>query len=125
MPVSALPLKSSDAVHRIKLLAGTRWSPGKPGKEENEYSPNDGFNAGAQDIGKEGWIKLASRKFDDGRMNRKFVSDVLERLVEAANVSLQSSKLLPRIILVFPCILRLILMSEYRTPSLPCRRKYL
>jgi hypothetical protein len=77
-PVSALPLEGSDAVHRLKLLAGPRWTPGKPGQSEGSAEQGEG---------KDGWVKIAEERFPDGRMNRKSVSDMLQRLVQAANVS--------------------------------------
>ncbi|KAK4683744.1 hypothetical protein P7C73_g6484, partial [Tremellales sp. Uapishka_1] len=72
-PLSALPLNGKDAVQRFKLIAGPRWTPGAPGRHEREAEG-------------EGWIKISEERFKDGRQNRKSVSDMLERLVEAANV---------------------------------------
>jgi small subunit ribosomal protein S35 len=76
-PLSSLPLKTPEAIQRVKLLAGPRWSPGYPGRNELV----------ATEESKEGYIKIAEDRFPDGRMNRKAVSDMLERLVTAANVS--------------------------------------
>jgi len=42
------------------------------------------YNAGPEDIGKEGWVKISEDRFADARMNRKSASDMLDRLVEAA-----------------------------------------
>jgi small subunit ribosomal protein S35 len=78
-PVTALPLDGRDAVHRLKLLAGPRWTPGLPGRNEAE--------AEVDGEGRDGWVKISEERFLDGRMNRKSVSDMLERLVQAANVS--------------------------------------
>jgi small subunit ribosomal protein S35 len=87
VPVSSLPLKTPDAIHRFKVLAGARYTLGRPGRQEMVNSDaNDGFNAGNQDIGREGWIKMSEARFETKRMNRKGLSDTLERLVEAANV---------------------------------------
>lgn len=82
-PVSKLPLQNATAIHRLKLLAGPRWSPGQPGKNENDFedTKDDGE-------GKEGWVKISEETWKEGRMNRKSASDILERLVNAANVSL-------------------------------------
>jgi hypothetical protein len=65
-------------VHRLKLLAGPRWTPGRPGQSEGEPEQGEG---------KDGWVKIAEERFPDARMNRKSVSDMLQRLVQAANVS--------------------------------------
>ena len=87
VPVSSLPLSSPEAVHRLKLLAGPRWTPGRKDVRELDIHPNAGFNRGPRDIGKDGWLYMSCDKFQGHRMNRKFLSDTLERLVEAANVS--------------------------------------
>lgn len=76
-----------DAIHRLKLLAGTRWTPGRPGRMETETEGNEGYNAGDKQIGREGWVKISEARFQEPKMNRKSASDMLERLVEAANVS--------------------------------------
>ncbi|BEJ14607.1 hypothetical protein CspHIS471_0403740 [Cutaneotrichosporon sp. HIS471] len=71
-PLSSLPLKDAAAVRRFQLLAGPRWTPGTPGSTELTA---DG----------DGWFKLSEARYPAIRMNRKSASDVLERLVEAAN----------------------------------------
>ncbi|WVR08677.1 hypothetical protein IAU60_005735 [Kwoniella sp. DSM 27419] len=79
VPVASLNLPSPEAVHRIKLLAGPRWTPGRPGREE--------FLSHGQDNdaeGKEGWIKIAEERFSNAQQNRSEVSAALDRLVEAA-----------------------------------------
>jgi small subunit ribosomal protein S35 len=88
IPVAGLPLETPEAIHRFKLLAGRRWTPGRPGVDEiGVRNENYGFNGGDKEIGREGWLKIAEERFGNGRMNRKGLSDILERLVEAANVS--------------------------------------
>ena len=87
-PIASLPLSTLEAIHRFKLLAGPRWSPGRPGSKELDYEGNEGYNGGDQAIGKEGWVKISEERFREPRMNRKSASDILERLVEAANVIL-------------------------------------
>lgn len=77
-PIASLPLKGSEATQRIKLLAGPRWTPGHPGKGEHATEGSEG---------KEGWIKIAEERFPDARTNRWSVGQMLEKLVEAANVS--------------------------------------
>jgi small subunit ribosomal protein S35 len=64
----------------MKVLAGPRWTPGYPGR--NEYEAVEGKET------KDGWIKIAEERFPDARTNRWNVGSMLEKLVEAANVSL-------------------------------------
>ncbi|KLT41892.1 hypothetical protein CC85DRAFT_246772 [Cutaneotrichosporon oleaginosum] len=71
-PLSALPLKDAAAVRRFQLLAGPRWTPGEPGSSELVA---DG----------DGWFKISEARYPAIRMNRKSASDMLERLVAAAN----------------------------------------
>lgn len=77
-PVGSLPLKGAEAVQRFKLIAGPRWTPGYPGRAEQTTVQ------GSED--KEGWIKIAEERFPDARTNRWNVGQMLEKLVEAANV---------------------------------------
>jgi small subunit ribosomal protein S35 len=86
VPVSALPLEGPEAIHRIKVIAGQRWSPGRPGPNEMEYEVTKGYNGGPSDLGKEGWLKISEARFEEARMNRKSASDMLDRLIAAANV---------------------------------------
>lgn len=79
-PVDSLPLKGKDAIQRIKLLAGPRWTPGYPGKQEQRPQSLQGEETG-------GWIKIAEERFPDARTNRWNVGQMLEKLVETANVS--------------------------------------
>jgi small subunit ribosomal protein S35 len=83
-PLAALPLGTPEAVQRLKILAGPRWSPGFPGRAELGPDAAGSLASSAED---HGFVKIAEDRFPDGRMNRKAVSDVLERLVAAANVS--------------------------------------
>jgi len=77
-PIASLPLKGSDSIQRMKVLAGPRWTPGYPGR--NEYESTEKAE------GKDGWIKIAEERFPDARTNRWNVGNMLEKLVEAANV---------------------------------------
>lgn len=81
VPVARLPLQGS-AIHTVKLLAGTRWTP---------YPPRDsGFSS--DDEGSEhGYIKISSEDFPQPGMNLKWTSDVLDTLVSQAEVSLMKS----------------------------------
>ncbi|EJT46621.1 hypothetical protein A1Q1_04798 [Trichosporon asahii var. asahii CBS 2479] len=76
-PVSALPLEGADALRRFKVLAGPRWTPGWPGRMELEQA--------AEGVGAEGYVKISEETYATMRMNRKSASDMLERLVAAAN----------------------------------------
>ncbi|OCF54635.1 hypothetical protein L486_07767 [Kwoniella mangroviensis CBS 10435] len=82
VPVASLKISSPDAIQRVKLLAGPRWTPGRPGKEE--FLPNGGAMAESEE-GKEGWIKIAEERFGNSQQNRIEVSNILDRLVQAAN----------------------------------------
>ncbi|ODN99624.1 hypothetical protein L198_03468 [Cryptococcus wingfieldii CBS 7118] len=77
VPVSSLPLKSPEAIHRFKLLAGPRWSPGRPGREE--------FIQNEDTLGKEGWFKISEERFESSVQNKKSASLTLQKLVEAAS----------------------------------------
>lgn len=78
-PVSKLPLEGPDAIHRCKVIAGSRWTPYQPGKTSLLDTETE--------EGKDGWIKITESRFEEMRMNRKSASDMLDRLVSAANVS--------------------------------------
>jgi len=90
VPIASLPLSSPEAVHRVKLLAGPRYTHGRPGETEMEIQTTvgSGYNGSDEDLGKEGWIKISEDRFPSARMNRKSCSDMLEKLVDAANVGL-------------------------------------
>lgn len=90
--MSSLPLKNADAIQRFKVLAGPRWTPGKPGRGElGTKAPLKLAKEAEEDkLGKEGYVKISEDRYPEARMNRKSVSDMLERLVEAANVSATS-----------------------------------
>lgn len=79
VPVAHLNLESDDAIHKLKLLAGPRWSP---------HPPADS-GVGTQEAGGEhGYIKIACEDFPRPAMNLKWASDTLDRLISEANVSL-------------------------------------
>ncbi|KAF8922638.1 mitochondrial ribosomal subunit protein-domain-containing protein [Mucidula mucida] len=73
--VDDLPLKSEDAIHRFKLLAGPRWSP-RP--------PADGGISNLEEWGN-GYVKIACESFPDPEMNLRWASDVVNRLLKEAN----------------------------------------
>jgi small subunit ribosomal protein S35 len=68
----------------MKVIAGPRWTPGYPGRNEFEASSEGGDKS---DSSKDGWIKISEERFPDARTNRWNVGSMLEKLVEAANVS--------------------------------------
>jgi small subunit ribosomal protein S35 len=76
VPVGDLPLRNEAAVHKIKVLAGTRWTP---------QPPTDAGASGIRGWG-EGFIKISCERFPEPAMNLKWASDVLDRLVVEANV---------------------------------------
>ncbi|KAF7347910.1 Cell division control/GTP binding protein [Mycena venus] len=73
--VDDLPLKNKAAIHRIKVLAGPRWTPNPP---------TDGGISGL-DEWKNGYIKIACEDFPQPAMNLKWASDTMDRLVAHAN----------------------------------------
>ena len=77
--VSKLPLHSPQAIHKLKLLAGPRWSDRPPrdsgvGLEEDEK------------IGQHGYIKISCDDFPEPAMNVKWGCDILDGLLKEANV---------------------------------------
>ncbi|GAA6023683.1 hypothetical protein JCM10207_008748 [Rhodosporidiobolus poonsookiae] len=66
--VSALPLRSDAETHKFKLLAGPRWTPALDGKGQ-------------------GSVKLACELFPSERMNEKWCSDTLDKLIAEAQNS--------------------------------------
>ncbi|WWC92392.1 uncharacterized protein L201_007349 [Kwoniella dendrophila CBS 6074] len=78
VPVSSLQLSTPESIQRIKLLAGPRWTPGRPGQNEFLLDTNS-------KEGKEGYIKISEERFGNSQQNRIEVSNILDRLVEAAN----------------------------------------
>lgn len=77
--VSQLPLQSPQALHKLKLLAGTRWSD-KPPRDSGIGIEED------KRIGKHGYIKLSCEDFPEPAMNLKWGSDILDNLLKEANV---------------------------------------
>jgi len=75
--VDHLPLRDKAAVHKIKILAGPRWS---------QKPPADSGVSGIADWGN-GYIKISCEDFPNPAMNLKWASDTLDKLVAAANVS--------------------------------------
>jgi small subunit ribosomal protein S35 len=79
VPVAHLNLRDEGAIHKIKLLAGPRWTPDPPadsGVGRNEAG------------GEHGYIKIACEDFPQPAMNLKWASDTLDRLISEANASL-------------------------------------
>ncbi|GAA5911039.1 hypothetical protein JCM5296_004604 [Sporobolomyces johnsonii] len=68
VPISRLPLSSPEARHKFKLLAGPRWTPpsDKPGEDAD------------------GEIKISCELFPSDKMNEKWCSDTLDKLLKEA-----------------------------------------
>ncbi|GAA6026993.1 hypothetical protein JCM8097_006023 [Rhodosporidiobolus ruineniae] len=74
VPVSRLPLQTPEQRHKFKLLAGPRWTPPLPGRTAQEDE--------------DGTVKLACELFPSERMNEKWCSDILDKLLaESSNSS--------------------------------------
>ncbi|KAG6898070.1 hypothetical protein C0992_006548 [Termitomyces sp. T32_za158] len=68
--VDELPLRDESAVHKLKLLAGPRWTPHPPtdaGVQKNVPWGN-------------GYVKISCEDFPKPAMNLKWASDALDRL---------------------------------------------
>jgi len=78
--VSQLPLRSPEAVHKLKLLAGTRWSLEPPRDSGIAYEEDER-------LGKHGYVKISCEDFPGSAMNLKWGSDTLDNLLEEANNS--------------------------------------
>ena len=89
--VDELPLHSERAKHKVKLLAGTRWTPSPP------------KDAGVQGsaVWANGFIKISCEDFPDPAMNLKWASDTLDRLIVAANVRGPLAPYVPERMLTF------------------------
>lgn len=74
--VDKLPLKGEDAIHKIKLLAGPRWTLRPPA--DAGVSPLESWG--------NGFIKISCEDFPKPAMNLKWASDTLDRLISEANV---------------------------------------
>lgn len=77
--MSQLPLRDDLAIHKIKLLAGPRWTPDLP--KNAGLSPD-----GEQE--KHGYIKIACEDFPQAAMNLKWISDTIDDLISVVNVRL-------------------------------------
>ncbi|KAJ8702490.1 37S ribosomal protein S24, mitochondrial [Pleurotus ostreatus] len=73
--VDDLPLAGQHAVHKLKLLAGPRWTPNPP---------TDAGVSRDKEWGN-GYVKISCEDFPKPAMNLKWASDALDRLVAAAN----------------------------------------
>lgn len=75
--VSRLPLNGKDAQHAFKLLAGPRWHP---------HPPADSGIGQTEGDESQGYIKISCEDYPQSGMNLKWISDVLDRMIEEANV---------------------------------------
>ncbi|KAF8480664.1 mitochondrial ribosomal subunit protein-domain-containing protein [Gautieria morchelliformis] len=76
--ISQLSLDSPQAIHKLKLLAGPRWSD-KPPRDSGIGVEED------KRIGAHGYIKLSCEDFPEPAMNLKWGSDILDNLLKEAN----------------------------------------
>ena len=79
LPVAQLALSSPAALHKFKLIAGPRWD-----SDKDE-------------------LKISCELFPTDRMNEKWCSDMLDRMVLEAEVPLPSLAGLARELIPFPC----------------------
>ena len=95
VPVASLPLKTPAAVHKLQLLAGARWEPPVP--EALRLKSFKGKERSLAPEGKEdqGTLKIACELFPASRMNEKWCSDTLDKLLAEANVSAATAHFLP------------------------------
>ncbi|BGO97773.1 hypothetical protein RTG_01420 [Rhodotorula toruloides ATCC 204091] len=83
VPVSALPLSSPEALHKFKLLAGARWHPPLPESLKHPLENKSWkVHQGEKD---EGVFEMSCDVFPYDRMNEKWCSDTLEKLLNEAN----------------------------------------
>ncbi|KAG5647645.1 hypothetical protein DXG03_008998 [Asterophora parasitica] len=73
--VDELPLRDQTAIHKFQLLAGPRWTP----------NPPVDAGIGAQQIWRNGFIKISCEDFPKASMNLKWASDTLDKLIAEAN----------------------------------------
>ncbi|KAG6885853.1 hypothetical protein C0993_008816 [Termitomyces sp. T159_Od127] len=83
--VDELPLRDASAIHKLKLLAGPRWTPNPP------------TDAGVQKDAPwgNGYVKISCEDFPTPAMNLKWASDALDRLVLEANRKPETFKDVP------------------------------
>jgi len=86
--ISQLPLQTPEAIHKFKLMAGPRWCEEPPrdsgiGQKEHE------------EVGKHGYIKVSCEDFPDAQMNLKWISDVINNLIQESNESSETFKDIP------------------------------
>lgn len=78
VPVSKLPLTQPSAIHKFKLIAGTRWSRERP--KDSGFSSHE-----LESLGEQGFIKISCEDTPDHGLNLKWCSDVLDRMVKESN----------------------------------------
>ncbi|KAF8168202.1 mitochondrial ribosomal subunit protein-domain-containing protein [Crassisporium funariophilum] len=85
VPVDQLPLNNETAIHKLKLLAGPRWTPNPPAdagvSRETEWG--------------NGYVKISCEDFPRPSMNLKWASDTLDKLIAEANDSKDTFSDLP------------------------------
>ncbi|KAH9837028.1 mitochondrial ribosomal subunit protein-domain-containing protein, partial [Rhodofomes roseus] len=86
VPVARLPLKDEAAIHKFKLLAGTRWTPEPPA--------NSGVSP-LEETQEHGYFSISCEDFPVGAQNLKWASDALDRLLTEANNTKDSFEDIP------------------------------
>ncbi|KAJ9128078.1 hypothetical protein QFC24_000369 [Naganishia onofrii] len=77
LPISRLPLNDAAAIHRFKLLAGPRWIPPKSVVLQQTRE--------AEGEEEHGSFKMSQDSFGDVRLNRQWLMDTIQRLIQEAN----------------------------------------
>ncbi|KAH7883502.1 mitochondrial ribosomal subunit protein-domain-containing protein [Phlebopus sp. FC_14] len=76
IPVAHLRLRNNTAIHKLKLLAGVRWT--------TEPPKNAGLRQDGEE-GEHGYIKISCEDFPRPEMNLGWISDTIDKLVVKAN----------------------------------------
>lgn len=95
LPISRLPLNDAAAIHRFKLLAGPRWIPPKSVVLQQTRE--------AEGEEEHGSFKMSQDSFGDVRLNRQWLMDTIQRLIQEANVGLPSTLQLVIFTNIQPC----------------------
>ncbi|KAF8316154.1 hypothetical protein DL93DRAFT_2056580 [Clavulina sp. PMI_390] len=89
VPISKLPLKDAAAMHKFKLLAGTRWTI-EPPKDAGLAKEEMQAEASKDSLQRHGYFKISHEAFPELSMNLKWCSDTLDQLLVEANTSTET-----------------------------------
>ncbi|KAG8994412.1 hypothetical protein FRB90_000440 [Tulasnella sp. 427] len=88
VPVSKLPLTQPSAIHKFKLIAGTRWT--------RDCPKDAGFSSQElESLGEHGFVKISCEDMTEHGLNLKWCSDVLDRMVTESNDATDSFSDIP------------------------------